>query len=80
MKKPILLAVALALTAAGSRAQNGQLVITELDENIVATYNNATISPTLTGPQNGWTIQLPAGIALSIAGDTSCRESSSMKA
>jgi hypothetical protein len=66
MKKLLLMAGALALTVAISRAQtNGQLVITELNENIVATYNGSAITPTLSGPQNAWTIQLPTGFSLS---------------
>jgi hypothetical protein len=64
MKKFLVLAVALALTAASSRAQNGQLVITELNESIVATFNGSPISPTLSGPVDGWTIQLPTGFSL----------------
>jgi hypothetical protein len=64
MKKYFILSGALALAAVTSQAQP-QLVIKEVNEGIVATYGGSPISPTITGATDGWTIQLPAGFALS---------------
>ena len=62
MKRFFILTGALALAIANSQ---GQLVIEELNEGIVATYNGSLISPAVNGPTDGWTIQLPAGFTIS---------------
>ena len=61
MKKFIVLTGAMALAANCL----GQLVIKEVDEGIAVFFNGSAISPTITGPKDGWTIQLPAGFVLS---------------
>jgi hypothetical protein len=53
----------LALGAVASHANN-TLELDEENGTIVATYNGNPLSITLTGPQDGWTIQLPADFAL----------------
>jgi hypothetical protein len=53
----------LALGAVASHANN-TLELDEENGTIVATYNGNPLSITLTGPQDGWTIQLPADFSL----------------
>src|SRR5215472_13594886 len=47
-----------------------QLVITEVNESIVASYNGSSISPSISGSQNNWTITMPTGFAFFGPGDT----------
>ena len=69
MKKILIPIAAMALAATNALAigDNGQLVIEELNESIVATYNGSALSVTLTGPTDGWTIELPSGFSFSSA-------------
>jgi hypothetical protein len=75
MKRSIItvaIGLSLAVFAAQANAQaNDVLQISEVGENfndIVATFNGAPLSVTLTGAADGWTIELPAGFALNVGG------------
>ena len=61
-----ILTAALSLAAATSQAvPNAQLEIIESGEAIFATFNGSTPIPlTITGPKDGWTIQLPSDYSL----------------
>jgi hypothetical protein len=66
----IAMAIGLSLALSAARA-NDILAITETGENfndLVATFNGAPLSITLTGPADGWTIELPAGFSVGISG------------
>jgi hypothetical protein len=66
----ILLGTFLAVVNSHGQVANPQLVITELNESIVASYNGSSISPSISGSQNNWTITLPTGFAFFGPGDT----------
>ena len=63
----IMAGIGLALTQA--QAQVNILEIVELNDTITATYNGAPVILGLSGPVNGWTIELPAAFSLNSIGE-----------
>lgn len=63
----IVATIVLALTQA--QAPAATLEIVEQDDTITATFNGAPVAINLSGPVNGWTIELPAPFSLNMIGE-----------
>jgi hypothetical protein len=61
---PLLVGLSLAILGPQAAFGNNLLEIDEVNGTIVGTYNGNPIKLILTGPQDGWTIQLPSNLTL----------------
>lgn len=65
----IMAGIGIALAQGNAQAQVNILEILELNDTISVTYNGAPVLADVTGPVNGWTIELPAPFSLNSLGE-----------